>query len=260
MERIILAIREIRDVLTQIAVAEAMLDSLLFFFVIYLVCMLLGIDWRLGVVISLVFFAHHCSQKVKHINLRDVETTVPELKEQLSTSADNVHLDNEIVQLLHLDVLARMRAVKVSMFIPYKKLWREIMGIAAIAFLIIILVSLNVKFLDYKTVLSGFKAPNSKTTIDFNALEADNSTGGGGDIFGNESIAELGNRQLQLQINPILSEINLDDIKEAKPKDFDTSETPLEIKASTDSSFDENIPREHKEIVKRYFSAISGKK
>ena len=32
-----------------------------------------------------------------------------------------------------------------------------------------------------------------------------------------------------MQINPILSEINLDDIK-AKPKDFDRSETPLQMK------------------------------
>ena len=59
-----------------------------------------------------------------------------------------------------------------------------------------------------------------------------------------------------MQINPILSEINLDDIK-AKPKDFDRSETPLQIEATTDSSFDEKIPREQ-EIVKKYFSAISG--
>ncbi|MEK6875049.1 MAG: hypothetical protein AABX52_04850 [Nanoarchaeota archaeon] len=259
MEQIILALREIKQVLTQIAVAQAIIDSLLFFIVLYFAAILLSIDLALVFIIAIMYFIIHCSYKIKNINLRSVEDAVPELREQLTTSADNLKVDNEIVQLLHLDVLSRMRAVKVSLFIPYKKLWREIMSIAGIAFLIIILASLNVKFFDYKTMLTGFSTKDVKSQQEFQQF-AGGENMSSGEIFGNESIAELGNRQLELQINPILSELNLDDIKDAKPKNFDTSDIPKEIMASTDSSFDEKIPREHKEIVKRYFSAISRQK
>ena len=192
MEKIILAVREIREVLTQIALAESILDTLLFFFVTYLVCMLLTIDWRLGLVISLFYFAYHLTKKIRAIKLSNVEAAVPELKEQLSTSADNIHMDNEIVQLLHLDVLSKMRNIKVSMFIPYKKLWREVMSIAAIAFLVLILASLNVQFLDYKNVLKGFSQKEVTRPDQMQNLASTENITGGKRHIGNESIAELG--------------------------------------------------------------------
>ena len=60
MEKIVLAIKEIRDVLSQIAVAESFLDSLLFFLATYIVCLVLTIDWKFAFILGMLFFVWRC--------------------------------------------------------------------------------------------------------------------------------------------------------------------------------------------------------
>ena len=54
----------------------------------------------------------------------------------------------------------------------------------------------------------------------------------------------------------MLSEIDINDIRDVEDKEFRSGEIP-EIKATTDSSFDDDIPKEHRDIVKRYFMKIT---
>ena len=126
----------------------------------------------------------------------------------------------------------------------------------ALSFCIILLSALNVKLIDFDSVLDNLKKlkePQSDIALQDVPLDPLPT----GDLYGNASIAALGNKELFLQINPVLSEINLDDIKDAKPKDYTENSFPKEILAKADKSFEENIPKDNKEIVKRYFGGIS---
>ena len=256
MKKIILALNELKRAIVHIKVMEALLDTILGFFLAYLVMVLVAKDWRWALLPAIVFGIVQIHRKVNELDLKDVEYTVPQLREQLRASADNVYKDNEISESLHADVLNLMKQIRTSAFVPFKKIWREIMTIAALSFCIILLSALNVRLIDFDSVLDNLKKIR-ESPADIKLQENQLDTLPVGDLYGNASVAALGNKELMLQINPVLSEINLEDIKEAKPKDYTEHSFPSEILAKADKSFEENIPKENKEIVKRYFGGIS---
>lgn len=258
MKKIIRAVNELKVVLIKIKMYESLADTLLIFLFAYLVCMLFYIPWWVSIFPTFAFMLYNTRKKFDAVKFKRVENIVPELRYQLTTAADNLFKENEIVDGLQNDVIDNMKKVKVSYFVPFKKIWREMVVIGFLCFVIILISSLNVKLVDYKIVMDELKdIGDVGSDYDF---DMDPLTAGGAendDIFGNESIAELGQEELNLQINPVLSEINIEDIKDVEEKDFKDTMFPDEIVASTDSSFDEDIPKENKEIVKRYFSSIA---
>lgn len=249
---------ELKRILIRIKMYESLIDVLIVFLGLYLFCILFRIPWWVSLFPAFGFMLYNTRKKFDAIKLRYVEEVVPELKEQLTTSADNLYRDNEIVNSLHQDVLYKMKKIRVSYFIPFKKIWREMVIVAVLSFSVILVSSLHVKLIDYRVVLDELGHigdVGADFEFDPDALVAGSSTES--DIFGNESIAELGQEQLNLEINPALSEINIDDIRDVEERQFTDTMFPEEIVASTDASFDDNIPKENKEIVKRYFSKIA---
>jgi len=260
MKAIVIAMKELKSSLVQIRLAEAIIDSLLVFSAFYVVSLLILVPPFVSVIPFALFLIYSISHKVANVHSRDVESKVPVLTDQLSTSADNLYRDNEIVNGLHADVINLMKHIRLSYFIDFKKLWRRIMILAVLSFTIILLSAWNVHFVDYKVVAKEL----GSLVRDENYIGLGGGIGGGTggddnftDIFGNESLVELGSNQLNLQINPIMSEINIEDIKEAREREFEESVFPTDITATTDASFDEKIPKEHRDIVKRYFEKIS---
>ena len=71
-----------------------------------------------------------------------------------------------------------------------------------------------------------------------------------------ERIAELGDEQLQLELNPIKSDADISKTKEPEHRKF-RSTIPTEIAASTDASYEESIPKGYQKIVKSYFREIT---
>ena len=61
---------------------------------------------------------------------------------------------------------------------------------------------------------------------------------------------------LKLQISPADTDIDISNVKEPEKKDF-KSYAAKEIFATTDASYEENIPKNYHKIVKSYFTQIS---
>ncbi len=243
-----------------ITFCEIILDSLLIFLIGLLVCMIFALPWGLSFIPFGIFAVRHTTKKFNRIKLRHVEGKVPELKYQLTTAADNLYRENELVDGLQEDVLRLMPLIRISDFVPFKKLWREIILMAMLSFSIILVTSLNLQMLDYKILVKELKDIKLDAGDDI-FLETDDEKADSAvneDIWGDESIVKLGDEQLNLQITPSMSEINIDDIRDIPDRVFEeTSPFPEDITASSDASFDEKIPKENKEIVKRYFSKIA---
>lgn len=259
MKRIVLALRELKQVLHNITFCEVVLDSLLVFLIGLLVCMIFALPWGLSFIPFAMFAARHTTKKFSRIKLRHIEGKVPELKYQLTTAADNLYKENELVSGLHDDVLRLMPLIRISDFMPFKKLWREIILMAMLSFSIILVTSFNLQMLDYKILvkeLRDIKLDSGESIfLETDREKADSAVNE--DIWGDESVVKLGDEQLNLQITPSMSEINIDDVQDIPEKGFEPSPFPEDIRASSDASFDEKIPKENKEIVKRYFSKIA---
>ena len=77
-----------------------------------------------------------------------------------------------------------------------------------------------------------------------------------GSILGEESVTELGRQQLDLQINPIMSDVDIGKVRDPEKRSF-REVPPPEIRATSDVSYEEDIPKEYQRIVKTYFKEIT---
>jgi len=113
----------------------------------------------------------------------------------------------------------------------------------------------SVKFLDFEKAWKEIKdyRPGGDYALQDELLKFEENLSE--DIYGNESIAELGNDELMLQLNPSLSDIDISQIKDPEHREF-KSNVPTEIAGSTDASFEESIPKGYQKIVKSYFRQI----
>lgn len=256
MKPIQAALTELKTTVMTMVVCNALIDSFVVFLVFVLACLLLNIYWYISLAPFIIYAIIHTMTLVKYTKYEFIEKKVPFLKEQLRTVADNIHLENQVINELNVEVLRKMRDIKSSAFLRFGKITSRVITLVILSFLVIFSSALNVKFLDTPKVIEelGKKKPldfeSTAGTAEFLANES-------GNIYGNKSIAELGYKEIQLYINPIQSDIDISKIKDPEKNEFKTSYAPREIKASADTSYEENIPKNYHKIVRSYFSQIS---
>ncbi len=255
---IISALKELRGAVTQITLFNALLDTLVVFLICALVLILITLPWWYALFPALIYGGIHTFRNIKkRQNLAYVEEKVPELEEQLITVADTTEKDNPIVLSLQQDVLKGMRSIKTSYFLSFSRLTRELITLAIVSILIITVSAHGVKFLDFRDVLKdlgdlGKGAGEYELTGEGLEFIENMSE----DIYGNKSIEELGNDELQLQLSPVLSDIDISKVSPPESREFKSS-MPQEIQATTDVSFQESIPKGYQRIVKSYFREIA---
>lgn len=128
---------------------------------------------------------------------------------------------------------------------------------AIVSFVIIGSSAFNVKFLDFNKAIKEIKEfkPFEEYDINQELLEFEESQNLS-EILGEKSIAELGRQQLDLEINPIMSDVDIGKVRPPEERSF-REVPPPEIRATTDVSFEDNIPKQYQRIVKTYFKEIT---
>lgn len=255
---IISALKELRTSVTQLTLFNCFIDTLMVFLIATLVCVLIKLSIFYAVGLGVVYGILRTWRRLKsRQRLGFVEEKVPELTEQLTTSADNVDKEWPLVESLNKDVLKLMKKIKTSYFISFGRLTRELITLAIVSILIITASAFNIHFLDIKDVISdigelteGPKGPYD-ITEELEFLENESE-----DIYGNESVAELGSKELRLQLNPTLSDIDISKVRPPEEREFQSA-FPEEIRAQASAGFEENIPKGYQRIVKSYFREIA---
>lgn len=256
---IIAALQEVRSAVMQITLFTCLMDTLIVFLLSTLVFILIALPWWYALVPMLAYGSIHTWRNLKkRQNMAYVEGKVPELSEQLTTVADNTDKDNVIVNSLQEDVLRGMRAIKTSYFLSFGRLTRELITLAITSVLIITAAAHGVHFIDFNDLVKELgdlaKGPSGPYELSGEGMEfLENMSE---DIYGNKTLEELGSKDLELQLTPILSDIDIGRTKPPESREF-SSTLPREIKATTDVSFQESIPKGYQRIVKSYFSEIA---
>lgn len=254
-ERIKKGLKEVKTVLKSTAVFYGILTSGIIFLALYLLLILIKIEWYYAFFAWFPFTVWYFYHHMKKANYHTVEQQTPQLHEQLRTAADHKHVENTVTHALHEDVLRNLIHVKVTDFVQFPKLTKQLFILIILVFAILYVGSANVHFFDAKLLVKEIgdiqKAKYYPgATFDVPPIPEDESS-----IFGNKSLIELGTKELQLQITPILSDIDVSKIKPPEQQHFQEN-VPREILAVPEASYEENIPKEHQEIVKNYFSQI----
>ena len=226
-----------------------------------LILLLLKLHWGYAFLPSTLALFTYTYQKARKNKLLRTEETTPELAEKLRTSADNLDKQNPLAEALHQEVIKDMKKIETAKFVDFKELTIKTVLLITVAFLTITLSYLNVGF-DFptfaikaqeplqilKTRLAGQDVPKLDTTLPEGNLS---------DILGNRSLALLGKKNLILQLNPLQSEVNLEETHEAEKKDFSPPPYPKEIYTTYDIAYNERIPKQNSEVIKTYFQEIS---
>ncbi len=256
------ALREVREFLYILDILRILIDTIIVFLSFMILVVLLNFPWHYALYPALIAFILLFVFPFRENKMQRVEEKVPELNEQLRTVEDNLDKENSIVTLLNEDVLKRMRAIKTSFFLSFQDVTVKSISILLLSLIIIVLAILNVHFdamLAAQKAIEPLKAFTVRQTgqeiprIDLASLREGNLT----DIFGNKSLAKLGNKELTLQLNPLQSEINLNEIKDAEHQTFTPPDFPKEIYTSYESAYTENVPKENQKVIKTYFQQIT---
>jgi hypothetical protein len=254
---IVQALREAKRSILQIVLFNSFIDTLVVYILLLLGCTVLTLPGWYALVPAAVYAVVHTYGNVKDVNFSKIEEKFPSLNEQLITVADNVKEQNEIIESLNQEVLQKMREIRTSSFINFGKLVRELSVMAVVSFIIIGTAAFNVQFLDFKQTIKEIREfkPFQEYDINQELLEFEESQNLS-EILGDKSVTELGQQQLDLELNPLLSDVDIGKVKPPEERRF-REVPPPEIKATSDVSFEEEIPKEYQRIVKTYFKEIT---
>lgn len=251
------ALREARSSILTIALFHSALDTIVAFSLLALACLILGISYWWAFGISFIYAIIHTYGQIRTVTYKVIESKVPDLQEKLRTAADYTEEDNEILRDLNQEVLQQMRNVRTGDFINFAKVTRELLVVTVVSFLIIGASAFNVQFLDVKGIIKevqDFK-PFQEYEINEDLLAYEESQNLS-EILGDESLEALGQQQLDLQLNPLKTDVDIGTVNPPESRSF-REVPPPQIRATSDQSYEENIPKQYQRIVKTYFKEIT---
>lgn len=254
------ALEELQTNVILLKLGRDILDTLIVFVVIFLFSTIFNFSAYYALIPAAVYFFIRIGITFYKSKYIDVEEKVPELKEQLRTVADNIYRTNPIIDSLKEDVVKNIGRVRTSSFIDTNTITIRILVLTLFSIVVVVLSFLNVNF-DARLGFGFLGGPDIQKArfsgdevIDLNLSYMEGNLT---DILGQGSIARLGNKELQLLINPLASDADVGNFKKVKEQDFNPPSFPKEIYTSYDVAYSEKIAKENQNVVKKYFEKIT---
>jgi len=253
------ALIELKTNVLIMAASNSLIDSLVVFLIFFLACILLLIPFYYAFIPFIFYLIIHSWYVFKEARYEYIEQRVPFLKEQLRTVADNLDKNDPVIEELNEEVLTKMGMINNAVFLKFGQITGRITLLVILSFVIIFIAAANISLFNFPNALNNLKETLEQLP-QYNVQEQIlylNESQNMEDIYGNKSIAELGYQELQITLSPTQTEIDINKIKDPEENVFESNYKPKEIKATSDISYQENIPEDYHLIVKDYFNRIS---
>lgn len=257
-----MALDDLNRELVFLDVFNIVLNSLIGFLAGVGTAIVFNFGWEFALIPAVVVLIYYFIVYFNRRRLLLVEEKVPKLHERLRTAADNINRKDEITNDLKQEVVHDMKNVETTLFIDLEGVSVRLFSIAIIAFVVVILSFLDLTFdFQFAPVIHEpvryirervfTQEISQNASIPFTA-------GNLSDIYGNKTaLIMLGDERIELQLNPLQSELNFDEISEAEQRNFNPPVYPKEIYTSYDASYTEKIAKKNQAVVKSYFEQIS---
>ena len=257
MKNFIKAVKEINRTLNFITVFDILLNSAIFFLVVYFLLSLVNLFPMFAIVPVAVYFVLRLVVKSRRDKRKMVESKYEPLKEKLRTAVDNIREENPVVNELEDDVMHDLKHVGLSSFIQTKQVMLKIFSVIILSFAIVFATEMGFYIVDLNEFLSNvpdFLDGISRRADNVMLGEINESQG----IYGKSKLAVLGNEEIDIRIKPTNYEVNVREEGDVEQKQFDEI-FPREVAVEQASAFEEKIPEEQQELVKSYFNKLAGK-
>jgi len=252
------AVKDIRKTLETIDIFVGVLNSVEIFLLCYIVLFLFRSKGEYGLIPAFLYFFVFLYFETRRSKIRKVERVYPELNEKLRTAVDNANLENPIANELKEDVSKEIGNVKLSSFVDARAISRRMVTCVVLCFVILILASLNVginfrikDIAEFKARFGGSGGGNGTGVEDVIGLGSDT------DIYGVESVAKLGDKEIEMVIPPISYELDVNEIYAPEERLFEESPFPTDTFIPQAETFEDKTPEEYAELIKNYFLRIT---
>ncbi len=258
MKNFIKVIKQIEFTIDNVMVFNAFLNAILLFLVFSLILGLFNFNVLYSFIPSLVYLVTESYFKLFKTNKeRRVEKKYDSLNEKLRTAADNVNLENAVVEELQKEVIGELKHVRVSSFLKERGDSFKMIAAIILCFMILGLSMVDAKIIGLNLYVNNNPVFFNNKTIRIVGnkvilAELNQSE----DIYGEENLAKLGNVELGIRVKPADFEVDIKEEGEVKEKRFDET-FPSEVFVESATVYEENIPVDHQELVKNYFKKIA---
>lgn len=237
---------EVKFELFKVVLINTSLDSVMMFFITYFLVSFFNIKFIyimvIPLIITLIFFIATMMIRIRKIRLKAMEDANPQVKEMLRTAHDNLDDDNLMANALFNELKSKMKSVSTGNLLESKKIITRIISAVAIVLLIILVSSFNINIqkIDIPFDKLRFMIPNNNeyhaegsiADLVFNETEV---------IYGDASIAKLGNEEIDINVNPSMSEIDFNEISEAEREELREGGLPQEIAVNPDAFSNQEV-------------------
>ncbi len=261
MKSFINAIYEIRAYMNLLYAFRSLLDTLLVFLGVYFILVSLALDGIFAILPAMVYLGFDIYRHMHSSRILDVEKKYPELNMKLRTGAEYARIEgNPFVDDLHKELFSELKSVSLGSFINMRKTTLKVISIMALCFLIVFLTYYGIYFdavgaIDkippsFKPTFALGSGGNAGLGSEFTLGEGDTR-----DIYGEASLAELGQEAVDLAIFGESMELNTRTLYDPTYREFEEARLfPEDIfTQETEVSNEGDISKEHMELVKNYF-------
>ncbi|MFC1648021.1 hypothetical protein ACFL1B_01040 [Nanoarchaeota archaeon] len=256
MKTIARLFREVRIEVLKVAFLNSFLNACMFFFAVYLGIIFLDFSFMWAVAVSIIFFIIDFLYWHRKLDLKAVEDSNPTVKEMLRTAYDNQEEKNVLVLGLFYDVVKKMRTVSAGNLLDSNLLFKKVLAITLLTFAVVFVSSLeiyagniHIPLDQFGREISGFFGgpTGQKKNTSLDIIGFNETTG----LYGEESLAKLGKEELNLNLNPSMSELDFDNEKELEDRRFGDDQFPVEPSVQSSEFSGNDIPEEA-ELAKAY--------
>jgi hypothetical protein len=241
---------EVKLEMLKIVLINSFLDAIMVFFIAYFVVSFFNIKFLYAVLmpglVTAIFFLITLMVRIKKLKLKTMEDANPQVKEMLRTAHDNMEEDSNImVAALFEELKGKMKTVSSGNLLESKKVVTRIISVVIIVFLIIFVsaFNINVKKIDIPFEKLRFMMPGGGTDrtegqltdLVFNKTDV---------IYGDSNIAKLGSEQINLNMNPTMSEIDFNKVSEAEGQNLREGSVPSEVSVNPDAFNNQQVLEE----------------
>ena len=209
---------EIQYELVKIILLNVFLSTVILFMVADLIALFFSMPLWYVIAASLIYFVIMMVFEVRKISIHHVEEKNPELREMLRTAKDNMGADSLMAHALFFEVLEKMKRVSSGTFLDFKKLMTKLGVIFVLAIVLVSIAFFNINiskfdnpFAKPMSAVEGFLARITGSADGSVGDEANN------DVYGDPSMARLGDNQLIATVNPSLDSPDFNSIDPANP-------------------------------------------
>lgn len=229
---------EIRFEILKVIILNAFLDATIFFLALMLILSVFGIWLFIPISLSILFFAIDTYLYYRKFSLRKIEETNPAIREMLRTAADNRTSQSLMATALFSEVMQKMREVSSGSFIDFKKVMLKISAMFVLSIVLVSLAFFNVNIQKFENPLLGTRQRISQFFGEIGADEGDVAGLSEGEgIYGEASIARLGDQDLDITFKQSLNQIDFSSVSEADPSSGDLRDYPVDVEARASDAY-----------------------